>query len=829
MPAEDAAAVDTREAFVDFSRDAPDTVRLLTARYAAAAAPPAKSAQVDEELARVAAALCGARACFYGPYELVAPIGVGGVATVYRARHVHPAFADRATAVKVLQQAHRGDGRLLHLFRREADVLSLIRHANVVETYDAGTQDDVAYLGMEYVPGADLSHLLWRARHRQVTLPVPLLVYIATEVAAGLAYAHGLQDLHERPLNLVHRDVNPANVLLGYDGAVKLSDFGVASVRLDGAVQATELAGKAGYFAPEQLDGEPARPTGDVYALGATLYEMLAGAPLYGAGSPAEVLQRNRVGALPPKMLEAHDPKLVAVVQSALARAPEDRYASAAALSASLLPFTPDAGHARLLLGALMRQLFAVELRAERALADALAYRTDAGAARAARGAKAPAPARAGLPGPPAASVLVGASEARVGEGNLSRSVDVVVHDPLARGATLQVLGQAGYETHAFADLVTWQRERTGLHPPSPVAVVDARLADAATHRACAQEMALRVRHLQVLTLAGAFDLAAAEVAAIWRARELWVPPFAVERLLLGVNEAMAAAEVAADGAAVAQPVRSTPRLAVLAVVAAKGVREAARTEAAARGDALTTVADFAAAQALVDEASFDLLVVQAPTEPAPRPGGAAPANATAPWQACVDALTQYRASWGMGDVPCLWMLPAHATAPKHALPPRSAWLVHGAPWGEALAEAYASALAGQVRAFARYTVALTLGMRVGGEVREAVTVNVSRRGLLLKTNHLPSVGTELMLVCYLPNGATVQVRGKALRVALPAGAGGSPDGPSPLSQMGVALGPFVADGERVWLGWLKQLAAAEVDAQAQPRGGWVRRLLRRT
>lgn len=782
--------MDLDAAFAAFDADAPEAAQALAAHVAAASPPP--PAVRDPELVRAASALRGPTACFLGPYELVAPVGVGGVAAVYRARHVHPAFAARPTAVKVLQAAHRGDGRLLQLFRREADVLSLIQHANVVQTYDAGTQGEVAYLGMEYVPGADLSHLLWRAHRRGVGLPVPLLIYVAREVLAGLAYAHSLHDLHERPLHLVHRDVNPANVLLDYAGAVKLSDFGVASVRLGGEVQATELAGKAGYFAPEHLAGELATPAGDVYALGATLYEMLAGKPVFFGKGPAEVLERNRLGVLPPpnEFLAGHDPQLAAVVRQALAKAPAERFASAAAMSASLLPFTPDAHHARVLLGALMRQLFSAERQAELALARTLAYDPEA---------------------PP--TPAPGAAGARVGEGDLPRAVDVVVADPVAQNAIVQLLDAEGYETHAFAGLDTWQRERTGLHPPAPVAIVDVRVGPQEAHRAAAQEMALRVRHLQVVALAGAFAMEAAEVAATWRARDLWVPPFAVERLREGVAEAYGAARAAADGASVAVPAQAPLRLAVLCIAAARPHVEAARAQAATRRDALTVVANFDAAQALIDEASFDLLVVQAGAGVLPPPD--------------VEALARYRGSWGMGDVPCLWSLPAGAAAPVGApLPPRSAYLPWRAPWREALAEAYASTVPGQARAFARYPVQIDVGMRVGGEVRAAASINVSRRGLLLRADVLPSLGTELMLVCTLPDGASVQVRGKALRVALPAaGATRSAAGPS---EMGVALGPFVADGERVWLRWLRALAAAEAAAAVSKRGGWMARLFGR-
>ena len=796
----------------DLSARLPQLAAALQALPAPAAkAPAATPASPGEGTVRT-----GAKAPFVGPYELLHLLGEGGVASIWRARHVHPSYAGRPTVIKLLHHALRDDARLAGLFRREADVLSLVRHPNVVQTYDAGQHDGAMYLGMALVEGCDLAHLLWRCAQKRVAVPPALWIWVAHEVAAGLAYAHNLRDLNDQPLNLVHRDVNPANVLLSFAGEVKLSDFGVAFIRLQRKAAVQEVAGKAGYFPPEQLQGAEVDARGDVYALGATLYEMLAGKPLFAAPDLEGVMQLNRAGELPAgaDFLPDQSPALREVLRTALAPRPGQRFADAANFQAALAPLCPPRAAAQLLLTSLVRQLFWDQAKAPAPPA----------APPGAGGTGVQAPRDAGAR-PALASAPAPAQERREGMAPLPRAVDLVGLSAVAAPALAALLQKHGWSCASFADLSAWQQERRGLHPPAPVAVVDAAIggAEPGMPSAAVAAAALRtlVRHLQLVVLADAFSLDAAQSAVALQARELWVPPFAVERALLSVAQAYHRATLAAGGDALTARQTGSTRQHVLAIVdeGQRQVRQWCRLEAEARGDALRIVSNFAEAFALLDEASFEVLLVHVQ-------GSLGDVAAE---------IGRYRQTWGMGDVPCLYLhaedVAKAAGAPAQgggvqvgaALPPRCAWQRIGQPLQPGLERAYKSAAPGQVRAFARYPVALQAGLRLEGQVYQASTVNVSRRGLLLQTAVWPSVGTEVMLTLYLPDGQTLQVRGRALRVAMAPGADKAMQDAKAPAQLGIALTTFVRDGEQVWLRWLKQAAAHA--AAAPVAQGWWRRI----
>jgi hypothetical protein len=217
-----------------------------------------------------------------GRYRLLGPLGRGGVGEVWRAEDLQ---LGRPVAVKLLRRLDGDALSSLARFRREARATAQLSHPNVVATYDVGsTEDDRAFLVMELVRGSDLSQLL----RSQGLPPAPLVADLALQAARGLDAAHAA--------GIVHRDVKPANLLLGTDGVLKITDFGIA--RMSGQEQGAELTGTltgpvllgtVAYVSPEQVRGEPATAASDRYALGCVLYELLAGRPPF-TGEPHEVL-----------------------------------------------------------------------------------------------------------------------------------------------------------------------------------------------------------------------------------------------------------------------------------------------------------------------------------------------------------------------------------------------------------------------------------------------------------------------------------------------------------------------------------------------------------
>jgi serine/threonine-protein kinase len=178
-------------------------------------------------------------------------------------------------------------GRFLH----EGRLLTQLHHANIAQVYDMGEEGGTLYLALEYVPGVDLSTLHQCVRARGEQLPLSLAVYVAQQMAEGLGYAHRRTALDGAPLNIVHRDVSPQNVMVSYDGEVKVIDFGIArsEARSRHTAQASVM-GKLGYMAPEQARGEPVDHRADQFAVGVVLWELLAGAPFVPRGTLTEMV-----------------------------------------------------------------------------------------------------------------------------------------------------------------------------------------------------------------------------------------------------------------------------------------------------------------------------------------------------------------------------------------------------------------------------------------------------------------------------------------------------------------------------------------------------------
>jgi len=301
---------------------------------------------------------------FFGPYQIFGSIGAGGVARVMRARHIHPNYADRTFALKVLHDDLSREPHVVDLFRREARVLAMLKHINIVETFEAGVQDGHLFIAMEYIEGRDLFHLLERCKQLSITLPVHIVVYIIGEVLKALDYAHTMVDETKELLNLVHRDVNPANVFLSFDGQIKLGDFGVAAVTAGSRDNKQSFAGKIGYFAPEQFQGKGIDQRSDLYAIGVILFEMLCSVRLFGANTADEMMRLNKKGRVPrlTKLNPTIPEELERVIMKALERNPKDRFATGGEMLSALQNFLPSSSVMPLAVASLLRQAFVREL-----------------------------------------------------------------------------------------------------------------------------------------------------------------------------------------------------------------------------------------------------------------------------------------------------------------------------------------------------------------------------------------------------------------------------------------------------------------------------------
>ncbi|HET9037469.1 MAG TPA: serine/threonine-protein kinase, partial [Myxococcaceae bacterium] len=213
-----------------------------------------------------------------GKYVVRRKLAEGGMAEIYLAAALGPEGFEKDVVIKRVRPGLAGDPEFVRMFIAEARVASRLNHANLVHIFDFDKHEDTYYLAMEYVRGHSLWELRRRRQERGVAIPPMLVAQIGMEVARGLAYAHRLTD-GGHSLNLVHRDVTPHNVLLSFDGAVKLTDFGIAKAG-GRATTSGMLKGKFAYMSPEQARGDALDARTDVFALGVTLWELLTGARL---------------------------------------------------------------------------------------------------------------------------------------------------------------------------------------------------------------------------------------------------------------------------------------------------------------------------------------------------------------------------------------------------------------------------------------------------------------------------------------------------------------------------------------------------------------------
>ena len=258
----------------------------------------------------------------FGRYELTELLAVGGMAEIFLARTRLGGIA-RTCVIKRILPEYSSNRQFVSMFIDEARITIGLDHENVVKLIDFGQVDGAYFMAIDYVEGCDLVDLLRAVKGRGEGLPPLCAAYIARCVARGLESAHRAKDLKGQPMGIVHRDVSPQNVFIGWDGAVKIGDFGIASARnkLSRTMPGT-VKGKFGYMSPEQAQGGAVDHRTDVWAAAVVLWEMLVGARLFATDNPVETLARvvETVVTSPSSLRPAVPPELDRVVLSALTR-----------------------------------------------------------------------------------------------------------------------------------------------------------------------------------------------------------------------------------------------------------------------------------------------------------------------------------------------------------------------------------------------------------------------------------------------------------------------------------------------------------------------------
>ena len=273
-----------------------------------------------------------------GRYEIVDKIGAGGMAEVYLGRP-RSGPADARVAIKRLLPLFAHERRFIDMFIAEARLAATLHHPNIAEVFDVGIDHDVCYFVMEFVRGGDVRALLAAAAARARPMPLAIALSIMYGTTCALAYVHDPHGPHAR-LNLVHRDISPSNILVSFDGAIKLVDFGIA--RIDtGAVPRTgsgQLKGKIPYMSPEQCRARPLDGRSDLFSLGVVLYELTTNQRPFDRSSEFETLEAIVRGELvpPSRIVRGYPADLEEIVMRLLATRPADRYPSAGTLLVDL-------------------------------------------------------------------------------------------------------------------------------------------------------------------------------------------------------------------------------------------------------------------------------------------------------------------------------------------------------------------------------------------------------------------------------------------------------------------------------------------------------------
>ncbi len=268
----------------------------------------------------------------FGPYRLLERIAAGGMAEVFRAKRAGVEGFEKVLAVKRILPHLSDNKEFVEMFIDEAKMVAGLSHPNIVQIFDLGKIDTTYFIAMEHVQGKDLRTILKQAKERGLRIPLDLSVLIVGKVCSALEYAHRKRDEHGEAMRIVHRDISPQNILISFEGEVKLTDFGIAKATSKASgTDRGALRGKLLYMSPEQASGHPMDRRSDVFSLGVVFYEMITDTKPFLGSSEKGILEMvrdckfERPRALNPKIPES----LEKVLLKALEKDPERRYQDA--------------------------------------------------------------------------------------------------------------------------------------------------------------------------------------------------------------------------------------------------------------------------------------------------------------------------------------------------------------------------------------------------------------------------------------------------------------------------------------------------------------------
>lgn len=695
------------------------------------------------------------RDCYFGPYQLLGQLGAGGVARVWRARHVDPRFADEAVAMKLLHAKFSADKRIVNLFRGEALIMSLLCHPHIVRVVDAGELGGRLFIAMEQVAGSDLDELLFQLQEAKQLLPFDLGLYLIMATLRALSFAHGLKGADGRLLQLVHRDVNPANVFVSFDGGVKLGDFGVASIVQAHGQKSTEVAGKLGYFAPEQLEGLPSDHRSDLFAVGVMMFEVLCGHRLFEADAQDQAIRRNaRAHAPRPTRLNPSLPSaLEPVMLQALERRPQDRFASAEAMLEALAPFADGAVDATMGLRSLLRGL--LHKKFIKVTDEQLRW--------------------VGRKLPPL----------------MDCTIDLLASDVRTRTGIARLLGQSGARVREHTDI-------RGVASASDVAssrllVVD--LSDATFSGESVRRAAeSRGKKVPTVCLSILYDRSSLARATAMGAQELLVRPMRPERMIDACRRALltpsgptAAVDAAASIAASASDEVRAPAFGMV-LSRDTGLLGRLAPTLATLHLAYEVTGDEEQALLCGLRRSHSFLIVDA---------HAAPGKFR-------ETIRAFRGLPGIGLLPVLLLIdevqrPLLRGVAKDRLVIANRLLKLDVP----CAELSASKSNDHRRIFTRHTVRLPGRLRAGGRSEPCVAENISRGGVMLTSRVMPPLGSWVEVDLEGAGQAAVSFRGRVARVALSPSDAGVQD-----VALGITCAQFAEGGEAAWIGVIATLEA---------------------
>ena len=275
----------------------------------------------------------------FGKYTIIKKLAGGGMAEIFLACDLGPAGVGRFLAIKKALAHFSENEEFIDMFKNEGKVACNLKHGNIAPIYEFGFENNQLYLSMEYISGRNLRELIRKTMSLKTALEIPYSIYMIKEVAAGLNYAHNAVDSSTgQPLHLIHRDISPQNVMISFDGDVKIIDFGIAKIADTDLTKAGHLKGKFGYMSPEQARGEKLDIRGDVFCLGIILWELLANKRLFKCENEMATLRKVQAGEIP--NLQNINPQVSSdldkIVMKALKKNKNSRYKTALELERDL-------------------------------------------------------------------------------------------------------------------------------------------------------------------------------------------------------------------------------------------------------------------------------------------------------------------------------------------------------------------------------------------------------------------------------------------------------------------------------------------------------------